>query len=114
MTVTERMVEIFRETFPEFTVSAGFYGGNSDRYAVYTERYIGDAYADDEPGTDRVLFEVAVRAPKTDKLREKLSQFRNKLLKSGFTWPELEAGGDALSQQWLLTFEGEGDIEWQE
>lgn len=114
MTATERMVEIFREVFPEFTLCAGQYGGGDDRYAVYNEHYIGTAFADDRPGADRVLFDVVVRAPKTDKLRRQLNEFRNALVKDDFTWPELEAGGDALSQQWLLVFEGWEDLTWQE
>ncbi len=113
MTAAEKMVEIFRQNFPDFIIEAGSYGGGAERYATYEERCTGDGYADDRPQYDRVRFELILYAPKNDKLRIKLRTFRQELNAKGFGWPELVRDGNAMQQQWLLIFEGAEVVEWE-
>ena len=113
MTATERMVGIFREVFPEYVLESGSYGGGAERYATYEERYTGDAYADDLPKVDRVKFELILFAPRGDKLRVRIRQFRMALTDGGFSWPELVRDENAMQQQWLLLFEGMESVVWE-
>lgn len=114
MTPEERMVEIFREIFGEFILTAGEYGGGAERYATYETTHTGTAYADDRPQTDRILFMLAIYAPAADRLRYRLAELRQKLLMEDFTFPEMERDGDAVQQIWLLTFHWAEDMEWQD
>lgn len=114
MSCEELMVSIFREVFPDFTLTAGEYGGGSDRYATYETEYSGDHYADDKPQDDRVLFLLTVYAPAADRLRIRLAELRARLEEADFTFPDIERDGDANQQIWLLTFRWEEAMQWPE
>lgn len=111
MTVDEKIINTLSDVAK---IRADFYRETDEMYLTFNYDTIPVRFGDNRPACEKYLIQVHLVCPIAGyDAVETCKEIKKRLLKSGFTYPDMTNAADEYSQHYIFECEYVEDIEWR-